>query len=313
MRKLPRLYHGDPPDARCYYQNGATRFFHAPHQQNLFLRHYAPETPDLLSVLLVCRTLAMPGDWHRKINPDHLAITFVHSGKTLIRIGEEAFEVGEGELFLLPPGLDYEFGTTEKAVRSGIIVQGSLVEPILLNLHGKYVFAKEEAAFAESRFEPFFQEKDMGEHARAVWAFDLLSSLKSRDMPVPVPVPLQNVIRTMKKHLGQPLLLEDLARSGGMSSRTLTRLFRHHLHISPHQYLVRLRMKRACQMLAWEEFSVKEIAISVGYPNALNFSTEFRRLLGCSPTRFRRQRGQGIVRELEALPDLPSSAGDLVI
>ncbi len=313
MQKLASPYHRDPPEARCYYQNGATRFYHAPHQQNLFLRHYAPETPELLSVLLVCRTLAMPGDWHRKVNPDHLAITFVHSGKTLVRIGEESFEVGEGDLFLLPPGMDHEFGTGEKAVRSGIIIQGSLVEPILLNLHGKYVFSKEEAAFAERRFEPFFQEQDPGEHARAVWTFDLLSSLKNGAPPLPVPPPLQNVIRTMKKHLDQPLLLDDLARTGGMSSRTLTRLFRQHLQISPHQYLVRLRMKRACQMLAWEEFSVKEIALSVGYPNALNFSTEFRRLLGCSPTRFRRQRGQGIERELDDLPDLPSSAGDPVI
>jgi quercetin dioxygenase-like cupin family protein len=152
MQKLASPYHRDPPEARCYYQNGATRFYHAPHQQNLFLRHYAPETPELLSVLLVCRTLAMPGDWHRKVNPDHLAITFVHSGKTLVRIGEESFEVGEGDLFLLPPGMDHEFGTGEKAVRSGIIIQGSLVEPILLNLHGKYVFSKEEAAFAERRW-----------------------------------------------------------------------------------------------------------------------------------------------------------------
>ena len=40
-------------------------------------------------------------------------------------------------------------------------------------------------------------------------------------------------------------------------------------------------------MLTWEEFSIKETAISAGYTNALNFSTEFKRIMGCSPTEYR--------------------------
>ena len=40
-------------------------------------------------------------------------------------------------------------------------------------------------------------------------------------------------------------------------------------------------------MLKWEEFSVKETAFAVGYNNELNFSTEFKRIVGFSPTQYR--------------------------
>ena len=62
-------------------------------------------------------------------------------------------------------------------------------------------------------------------------------------------------------------------------------------------------MQRACQMLSWEEFSIKEIAAAVGYPNALNFSTEFKRIMGYPPSLFRLQDNADILQEkLQLLP-----------
>jgi AraC-like DNA-binding protein len=60
-------------------------------------------------------------------------------------------------------------------------------------------------------------------------------------------------------------------------------------------------MQRACQMLSWEEFSIKEIAAAVGYPNALNFSTEFKRIAGYPPSLFRRQ-GNANMQQFDLLP-----------
>lgn len=314
MQLLSEPYRCHPPDSKCYYQDDDTRLYHTLHQQRLFFRHYGAERNDLLSVQLVCRTLAIRGDWHRRVNPDFLNITYIHSGETLVRINDFSFVAEPGDLILMPPGSDYEFGTRRKAVRSGLVVQGSLVEMILHNLHGKYVFPNLPAAFVESKIECFFQAEDAGEHQLSVWCFDLLSSLKKSEDSMQVPEEMQKVLKKIKKQLEHPLSLELLAREAGVSTRTLTRLFQKHLQVSPHQYLLRMRMKRACQMLSCEEFSVKEVAISVGYGNALNFSTEFRRLLGCSPTQYRMQKNRDVLPgDLELLPELIAPKNDFIV
>ena len=305
MKNLNFLYRNDPPDAKCYYQQEDTCFFHAPHQQNLFLRHYAPEYEELLSVLLICRTLALPGDWHRRVKPDFLNITYIHSGETLVRIGEHSFVAEAGDIILLPPGSDHEFGNRQKSVRSAIIVQGNLVESILLNLHGQYVFPGQPDDIVQ-KVERFFKDEEFSEHQLAVWSFDLLSSLKNRSSALQIPETLQKVILKMKTHLDLPLSLESLAGENGVSVRTLSRLFQKYFHTPPYQYLLKLRMKRACQMLTWGEFSIKEVAISVGYPNALNFSTEFRRIFGCSPSQYRVQKNRSsFPGDFEPLPERP--------
>ncbi len=295
MQKLTTPYRSSPSAMKCYYQDGNTSFFHAPHQKNLYMRHCAPDAAGLLSVLLICRTLALPGDWHRKINPDYLGITWIHSGETLVRINDESFVAEAGDLFLLPPGSDYEFGTRTEAVRSGIIVQGSVVEAVLMNLRGKNIFSGIEAKFAEEKMERFFTGKDAGEHQLSLWSFDLLAMLKNNKSVSPLPQELQKAVQKIKKHPEMPLSLESLSREAGVSSRTLTRLFQKHLQMPPHRYLIRERMQRACAMLEFGELSIKEIAITVGYPDVLNFSTGFRQFFGCSPSEYRLRKSRNAI------------------
>ena len=138
----------------------------------------------------------------------------------------------------------------------------------------------------------------------------MLSRLNNNEAKIHVPIILHKVIQRMQKNLSEPLKLEELAFSAGISPRTLSRMFVKYFQITPHKYLIRLPMQRACQMLTWEEFSIKETAFAVGYPNALNFSTEFRRIIGCSPSQYRLQ---GNMNHPDMIPDsLPevSAAGE---
>ena len=155
MQKLPTPYRCNPADARCCYQTAESKFFTSLHQQNLFLRHCAANANELLSVRLICRTLALPGDWHRRIAPDFLNITYINSGVTSMRIGDHSFLAEAGDLILLPPACDYEFGSNKKAVRSGIVLQGKLIADILQNLRGKYIFPAEKSPIYNPKWSVF--------------------------------------------------------------------------------------------------------------------------------------------------------------
>ena len=64
-------------------------------------------------------------------------------------------------------------------------------------------------------------------------------------------------------------------------------------------------MKRAWRTIIRKDFSIKEIAISAGYRNALIFS-EFRRFPGCSPSSFRTRKDRySLQQKLELPHDIP--------
>jgi AraC-like DNA-binding protein len=55
------------------------------------------------------------------------------------------------------------------------------------------------------------------------------------------------------------------------------------------RYVTLLRMRHAAALLASDSYSVEDVARQVGYENAFAFSTAFKRLMGDSPTGYRRR------------------------
>jgi len=81
--------------------------------------------------------------------------------------------------------------------------------------------------------------------------------------------------------------LEDVARQAGVSPFHFLRLFSAALGVTPHQYLVRSRLRRAARHLADDDKAVTDIAYDVGFNDLSNFVRTFHRAAGVSPTKFR--------------------------
>jgi AraC family transcriptional regulator len=82
--------------------------------------------------------------------------------------------------------------------------------------------------------------------------------------------------------------LESAARNAGLSPFHFLRLFAKVLGVTPHQYLVRSRLRRAARLLADDERSITDIAFAVGFGDLSNFVRTFHRAAGVSPRAFRR-------------------------
>jgi AraC family transcriptional regulator len=85
----------------------------------------------------------------------------------------------------------------------------------------------------------------------------------------------------------EPVDLEGAAKQAGLSPFHFLRTFARVLGVTPHQYLVRSRLKRAAKLLAREEIPVTDVALDVGFADLSNFVRTFRRAAGVSPGRFR--------------------------
>jgi len=89
-------------------------------------------------------------------------------------------------------------------------------------------------------------------------------------------------------HSARPVALEDAARQANLSPFHFLRLFGKVLGVTPHQYLVRSRLRHAARLLAEEARSITDIALDVGFADLSNFVRTFRRAAGVSPRAFRR-------------------------
>lgn len=67
----------------------------------------------------------------------------------------------------------------------------------------------------------------------------------------------------------------------------LTRLFKKYTKITPIQYLIKVRMEKASELLRQDNFSVQQIAESVGYKNQFYFSKEFKKYFGIMPSKYK--------------------------
>src|SRR5215468_7869834 len=81
--------------------------------------------------------------------------------------------------------------------------------------------------------------------------------------------------------------LEGVARQAGVSPFHFLRLFSGVLGVTPHQYLVRSRLRRAARHLADNDKAVTDIAYDVGFNDLSNFVRTFHRAAGMSPLKFR--------------------------
>jgi AraC family transcriptional regulator len=89
-------------------------------------------------------------------------------------------------------------------------------------------------------------------------------------------------------HSHQPIDLDRSAAEVGLSSFHFLRLFAKILGVTPHQYLLRSRLRRAARLLADDAQPITDIALDVGFADLSNFVRTFHRAAGVSPRRFRR-------------------------
>lgn len=89
-------------------------------------------------------------------------------------------------------------------------------------------------------------------------------------------------------HLDEPLTLDILARHAAVSPRTFSRRFVEETGYTPMQWLLRARVDRARELLERSERGVEQIAADTGLGTGANLRMHFQRILGTTPSDYRR-------------------------
>jgi AraC family transcriptional regulator len=98
---------------------------------------------------------------------------------------------------------------------------------------------------------------------------------------------ISRVLREMERDVARGYTIAGLARMAGLSPYHFLRTFKHETGITPHQWLLRARLRDAARRLASSQAPVTEVALDAGFEDLSNFMRTFRAEFGISPRRYR--------------------------
>lgn len=118
-----------------------------------------------------------------------------------------------------------------------------------------------------------------------------------------VPKPQQYYVEQIRRYIeyryAEDVKVSELAEHCGLNRSYMTKCFTEGTGMSPKEYLMQYRMKKAKELLKKEDLPVSTVAYAVGYSDPLAFSKSFKKREGVSPQSYRENRTRG---------DFPSNA-----
>lgn len=122
------------------------------------------------------------------------------------------------------------------------------------------------------------------------YVYEILHRLsEKRSDPEPVPNPeMEKCAQYIRDHLQESdLSVDAVCRHAYVSRSSLQRYFLHRFGTSPKQYILKLRMELAMELLAHNGRTIAEVAAACGFPDEKYFSRIFRKSYGISPSQLR--------------------------
>jgi AraC family transcriptional regulator, glycine betaine-responsive activator len=106
--------------------------------------------------------------------------------------------------------------------------------------------------------------------------------------PLPTDLDARNPVlgkatQIMERHIEAPLTVQEIAGRVGLSGRQLERVFKRHLGHGPAEFYLRLRLRRARELLRLSSLPITNVGLACGFQSGAHFSTVYARHYGHSP------------------------------
>ncbi|MFM2120462.1 MAG: hypothetical protein RL722_1930 [Pseudomonadota bacterium] len=251
--------------------------------------HYHDEYE--LHLIVATSGKAFVGDWIGQFQPGHLVLTGPRLPHNWI-----SFDLPEGGVAQRDLVIQFSHAPLEQAAEQ--LPELAELLPLLERArHGIEFFGLGEAAEAHwrvikasrglRRFGAFCSF--MAELARCT-DYRLLSAVQMQSMEDEGSQDqIDLVVSRITDHLAQPLSATDIAAELGMSESRFSRFFRRATGNTFTDFVNRVRINRACQLLMESERRITDICYEVGFNNVANFNRRFLDIKGMTPSEFRKQ------------------------
>lgn len=254
-------------------------------------------------------TKVSPSWGHANYTPDIHRLYYILDGEGVFQLDDTVFEAKAGQLYLLPAGVKQTLSTSAPRTFYKYWCHftasiGDLNPFQVMKLPYRIEVSGTSAAEAEALFAELVRFKRRNELAAALKVksilFDLLRFYMERAEVTEKQTnasltyeKMKTAAAYMKEHLASELSVEELARLFHLSPNYFAQQFKTMLGASPMQYLKRIRLAKAVELLRATDLSVTDVAAAVGM-ELHYFSRLFKSWQNFSPKEYRqlyRKRG----------------------
>ncbi len=257
-----------------------------------------------------------PHAWQNKATLNTCKLNLFVEGESHIIIGERTYAVHPGDILLFRP-CEMHFGNIPYAQSIeyfelqfdpsafDMLLQGNdLVHLFAVHdLPDKTLIRPKESDY-RALSEQFYRLKEVLEedapfaeqdaYGRILSILCAICRLREDTPPVGntkfYPSPLMAAINYINNHYAEEITTDNISAAVYISRSYLNRIFQKYLSVSPHEYLLSIRLSHACRLLDAGE-SITKTALAVGFQDSSSFAATFKRLRGMTPTEYKnRQR-----------------------
>ena len=226
---------------------------------------------------------------------DYYFLAVVDSGTLAVSYSRQRIAVHTGEVLLLDCRKPHVYSAVEEVSFRYIYFRGGSSEAYYRLLSGEtgYLICPVCSVEMQSAMQSVFTlatDNIYDEHRVSVQLYRILAELSHQDgdgEAVQNETILQ-AITYMEHHFFENITITQIADAVNLSEYYFSRLFRRCTSLSPHAYVVNLRIAMARKLLSHTQKSVECIAEECGFHSTTNFIRSFREHAGCTPKQFRK-------------------------
>lgn len=232
---------------------------------------------------------------------DHFLIHYAINGKGQLKTADKIYTIEKGQGFLITPGEVTTYVADEKSPWEyfwvgfkGVDAQ-HLLKRCMLSSQSP-VFTCSDTVKIKSHFTKMlsaFKQNKGREYAMLAYLYLFFSELSAQSIlqnpqTSNVKVYLNSAVAYINDNYSYDINVTKLASHIGIDRTYLYRIFMDSISISPEQYLLKVRMTKAANLLKETDYPVLQVAYSTGYKDISHFSNIFKRFFGVSPSVYRK-------------------------
>lgn len=223
-------------------------------------------------------------------------ITFVHEGKITYSIDGNTFVLSKGQAMYCPEGKSrYRLKGNTNAIYTSLNFKCS--PDICVDLPYHITNADSfDITFYLTKIVELYNKNGKYDKAKcdAFLSLVVYNLLENTDKPDENKY-ISNIKAVISANWNKKLTREDIAAAVHLSQSYSSALFKEHTGKSIIDYIIELRISKACDMLKYSDLLISEIADNSGFCDIFYFSRMFKKYMGISPAGYREREKQGTV------------------
>lgn len=237
------------------------------------------------------------------LNKNCYVMHIITKGKGALSINNESYELGEGDIFIIKPNTKISYKQETKNPWEYIWFEfyGGVAKKII-----SCIDAKENLIIKTTKLETIkhlFKSavnklSDCYKNSESILIdstllnmFSLILSeqtnLKECKELTKKEIKVSEIISFIESNYSNSdLTIKSIADKFYFTQSYFTRLFKETTGVTPIQFIIKIRMTKACELLSHKSFTIAQIAENVGFKNQFYFSKEFKKYYGITPSQY---------------------------